>query len=100
MALETHYPQSKEIAQALSLIAQHGMEAAKHIVDFALTQRLKRQTTGRGNFWRHSSLHLPGVGRVPENVTVQLLRALWERRCGSAPNRSADSSEARDGWRP
>jgi len=33
--VDSHYPQSKETAQALSLIAQHGLEAAKHIVDFA-----------------------------------------------------------------
>ncbi len=33
--VETHYPQSKETAQALALIAQHGIEAARQIVDFA-----------------------------------------------------------------
>lgn len=33
--VEAHTPQSKEMAQALSLIAQHGLDAAKGIVDFA-----------------------------------------------------------------
>jgi hypothetical protein len=33
--VDTHSPQSKETAQALSLITQHGLPKAKHIVKFA-----------------------------------------------------------------
>jgi hypothetical protein len=33
--VDSHAPQSKEMGQALSLISQHGLQAAKHVVDFA-----------------------------------------------------------------
>jgi hypothetical protein len=33
--VETHYPQTRETAQALTLIGQHGLERAKHLVGFA-----------------------------------------------------------------
>ena len=33
--VQTHYPQSKETAQALSLITQHGHEKARHVLEFA-----------------------------------------------------------------
>lgn len=33
--VQTHYPQSKETAQALSLITQHGLLKSRHVVQFA-----------------------------------------------------------------
>ena len=39
--LDSHAPQSKETAQALSLISQHGLGAAKAVVDFAQVEAAK-----------------------------------------------------------
>ena len=39
--LDSHAPQSKETAQALSLISQHGLGAAKTVVDFAQVEAAK-----------------------------------------------------------
>jgi len=33
--VQTHYPQSRETAQALSLITQHGAQKARHIVEYS-----------------------------------------------------------------
>ncbi len=33
--VDTHYPQTRETAQALALISRHGLERAKHLIDFA-----------------------------------------------------------------
>lgn len=39
--VDSHVPQSKETGQALSLVSQHGITAAKRIVDFARTAAAK-----------------------------------------------------------
>jgi hypothetical protein len=48
--VETHESQSKELAQALSLIAQHGLNQAKHVIEFAkdaaATSNYQPQTFG------------------------------------------------------
>ena len=35
--VDNHHPQAKETSQALTLISQHGLESARHVVDFAKT---------------------------------------------------------------
>jgi hypothetical protein len=39
--VDSHAPQSKETAQALSLVSQHGFESAKHVVDFTHAEAAK-----------------------------------------------------------
>src|SRR2546423_9781040 len=35
LGTETHSPQSKETAQALSLLTKYGIEKARHVIEFA-----------------------------------------------------------------
>ncbi len=39
--IEEYAPQSKEASQVLSLVSRHGLERAKHIVDFAHAEAAK-----------------------------------------------------------
>lgn len=45
--ITTHEPQLKETNQALSLVSQHGLEKAKHIVDFAADDAAKTKFAPR-----------------------------------------------------
>src|ERR1051325_9873079 len=39
--VDSHEPQDRETSQALSLVSQHGLEAAKHIVDLTRAEAAK-----------------------------------------------------------
>jgi hypothetical protein len=94
----THEPNSKETAQALSLITQHGLEKAKHVVEFAhsaaATTNYQPQTfggilqyTSRGlaDFEREAGTQTPSVrvraagSAIKENSAERQARSQRER---------------------
>jgi len=68
----THYPQSKETAQALALIAQHGLEATRHILRFAhrTAHESNYKPSTFGGILHYTSRALAERARKPEGAAV------------------------------
>jgi hypothetical protein len=61
--VETSYPTSKAINQAIALITQYGFDQARHIVDF--TPRVAQETNFKvQTFGGDRAVHLPCLGRL------------------------------------
>src|SRR5262249_38235180 len=71
--VETHQPQSKEMGQALALVAQHGLPASKHIVEFAHREasKTKYQAQHFGAVLNYTSRALLNVQQQREVATRQ-----------------------------
>ena len=83
--VETHYPQSKETAQALNLIALHGVDAARHIVDFALgaAQASNYRPATFGGILQYTSRALSERRRESRPTAPSYMPAAAPERLGS-----------------
>jgi hypothetical protein len=75
--VDSHAPQSKETAQALSMISQHGVERSRQVVDFAHSEALKTeyQIQHFGAVLSYTSRALASLDRKPV-ATAQRARPL------------------------